>query len=131
MVSENTNTANISDKCVLIVDDEADILLIIEQFLVDAGFRVLKSKSGEDALTMIKSNNIDLVLLDIAMPGIDGITTLREIKKIDPALMTVMITANGSPEKIVDAFNSGAYDYLVKPLDFTYLKESIISRFLS
>ena len=64
------------------------------------------------------------------MPGMDGITTLREIKKIAPTLMTVMITANGSSEKIVDSFNSGAYDYLLKPLDFKYLKEGVISKIM-
>jgi DNA-binding NtrC family response regulator len=113
---------------ILVVDDEADILMVMEEFLKKEGYDVLTSRSGEEAIEIVKSRNINLVLLDLAMPGMDGITALREIKKIAPALMTVIITANGSSEKIVDAFNSGAYDYLLKPLDLKYLKEGVISK---
>ena len=66
---------------------------------------------------------MDLVLLDIAMPGMDGITTLKEIKRIDPALKTVMLTGNGISDELVEAFNLGAHGYLTKPLDLKYLRQ--------
>ena len=131
MIMENEKSSVYPVRKILVVDDEPDILFVIGEFLTKEGFNVLTTKSGEEALGMIKANDVYLVLLDIVMPGMDGITTLREIKKIDPALMTVMITANGSSEKIVDAFNSGAYDYIIKPLDFKYLKENVIARLMS
>ena len=118
-------------KSVLVVDDELDNLFVIVEFLKKEGFNVLTSKNGEEALGILRANDVHLVLLDIAMPGLDGIATLREIKKLNPTLMAVIVTANGSSEKIVDAFNSGAYDYLVKPLDFKYFRESVISRLLA
>ena len=130
MISENERISELSGINILVVDDEPDVLFVMEEFLKKEGLNVTTTKSGGSALEIIKENDIDLVLLDIAMPGMDGIMTLKKIKKLNPALMTVMITANGSSEKIVDAFNSGAYDYLIKPLDLKYLKERVICKFL-
>ena len=115
---------------VLVVDDESDVLFVMEQFLQKEGLKVLTAKSGEYALEILRVLKMDLVLLDIAMPGMDGIETLREIKKIDPNLMTVMVTANGGSEKIVEAFNSGAYDYIIKPLNFRSFREGVISKLM-
>jgi DNA-binding response OmpR family regulator len=128
MISGDGGKPKLKVKNILVVDDEPDMLLIIEEFLEKEGHNVLITNSGKEAIKIIKSRNIQLVLLDVMLPGMDGIVTLREIKKIHPALMIVMITANGNSEKIIDAFNSGAYDYLIKPLDFKYLKEGVIAR---
>lgn len=115
---------------VLVVDDEPDVLFVLEQLLKREGLTVLTATSGESALEVIKGEPVGLVLLDITMRGIDGLSTLREIKKIAPSLMTVMITGNSSSEKIVEAFNSGAYDYMIKPLDLHSLRAEVISKLL-
>ena len=101
---------------VLIVDDEATIIESLEGILSDDGFEVIHAFNGYEALKKIESESPDIVLLDIWMPGMDVIETLKEIKKIAPNLPVVMITGHGTIESAVDATKSGAYDFLEKPL---------------
>ncbi len=101
---------------ILIVDDEATIIESLEGILSDDGFEVIHAFNGYEALKKIESDSPDIVLLDIWMPGMDGIETLKEIKKKFPSLPVVMITGHGSIESAVDATKSGAYDFLEKPL---------------
>jgi len=101
---------------VLIVDDEITIIESLEGILSDDGFEVMHAYNGYEALKKIETDSPDIVLLDIWMPGMDGIETLKEIKKIAPNLPVVMITGHGSIESAVDATKSGAYDFLEKPL---------------
>lgn len=101
---------------VLIVDDEITIIESLEGILSDDGFEVMHAFNGYEALKKIESESPDIVLLDIWMPGMDGIETLKEIKKIAPSLPVVMITGHGTIESAVDATKSGAYDFLEKPL---------------
>ena len=101
---------------VLIVDDETTIIESLEGILSDDGFEVIHAFNGYEALKKIETASPDIVLLDIWMPGMDGIETLKEIKKIAPNLPVVMITGHGSIESAVDATKSGAYDFLEKPL---------------
>ncbi|WP_457552387.1 sigma-54-dependent transcriptional regulator [Desulfobacula sp.] len=101
---------------VLIVDDETTIIESLEGILSDDGFEVIHAFNGYEALKKIEAKSPDIVLLDIWMPGMDGIETLKEIKKIAPNLPVVMITGHGTIESAVDATKSGAYDFLEKPL---------------
>ncbi|NOX33167.1 MAG: sigma-54-dependent Fis family transcriptional regulator [Deltaproteobacteria bacterium] len=101
---------------VLIVDDETTIIESLEGILSDDGFEVMHAFNGYEALKKIETESPDIVLLDIWMPGIDGIETLKEIKKTAPNLPVVMITGHGTIESAVDATKSGAYDFLEKPL---------------
>ena len=101
---------------VLIVDDETTIIESLEGILSDDGFEVIHAFNGYEALKKIETQSPDIVLLDIWMPGMDGIETLKEIKKIAPSLPVVMITGHGTIESAVDATKSGAYDFLEKPL---------------
>lgn len=101
---------------VLIVDDEITIIQSLEGILSDDGFEVMHAYNGYEALKKIETESPDIVLLDIWMPGMDGIETLKEIKKIAPNLPVVMITGHGTIESAVDATKSGAYDFLEKPL---------------
>ena len=101
---------------VLIVDDEATIIESLKGILSDDGFEVIHAFNGYEALKKIEIESPDIVLLDIWMPGMDGIETLKEIKKIAPNLPVVMITGHGTIESAVDATKSGAYDFLEKPL---------------
>ncbi|MBC2703372.1 sigma-54 dependent transcriptional regulator, partial [Desulfobacula sp.] len=101
---------------VLIVDDEITIIESLKGILSDDGFEVMHAFNGYEALKKIEAGSPDIVLLDIWMPGMDGIETLKEIKKITPSLPVVMITGHGTIESAVDATKSGAYDFLEKPL---------------
>jgi two-component system nitrogen regulation response regulator NtrX len=104
------------DVLLYFLDDEISIIESLEGILSDDGFEVMHAYNGYEALKKIESESPDIVLLDIWMPGMDGIETLKEIKKISPNLPVVMITGHGTIESAVDATKSGAYDFLEKPL---------------
>ncbi|MBL0732445.1 MAG: sigma-54-dependent Fis family transcriptional regulator [Desulfosarcina sp.] len=101
---------------ILIVDDEPSILQSLSGLLSDEGFDVLTASNGYEALKVIDSESPDLVLLDIWMPGIDGIETLKEIKKDNPFIPVIIITGHGTIETAVKATKLGAFDLLEKPL---------------
>lgn len=101
---------------VLIVDDETKIIESLEGLLSDDGFEVIHAYNGYEALKKVETEAPDIVLLDIWMPGLDGLETLKEIKKNNPTLPVIIITGHGSIESAVDATKSGAFDFLEKPL---------------
>jgi len=101
---------------ILIVDDEASILKSLSGILADEGFETLTATNGYEALKTLETESPDLVLLDIWMPGIDGIDTLKEIKKHHPGTQVVMITGHGTIETAVNATKMGAYDFVEKPI---------------
>jgi two-component system nitrogen regulation response regulator NtrX len=100
----------------LIVDDEPSILQSLGGLLSDEGFVVNTAANGYEALKVIEAESPDLVLLDIWMPGIDGIETLKEIKKENPNIQVIIITGHGTIETAVRATKLGAYDLIEKPL---------------
>ncbi len=100
----------------LIVDDEASILQSLGGLLSDEGFEVTTALNGYEALKIIEAESPDLVLLDIWMPGIDGIETLKEIKKENPNIQVIIITGHGTIETAVRATKLGAFDLIEKPL---------------
>ncbi len=101
---------------ILAVDDEVTILQSLSGILSDEGFEVLTASNGYEALKIIEDESPDLVLLDIWMPGIDGIETLQEIKRTNPFLQVVIISGHGTIETAVKATKLGAYDFIEKPL---------------
>jgi two-component system nitrogen regulation response regulator NtrX len=101
---------------VLVVDDEPSILRSLHGVLADEGYDVLTAPNGYEALKIIEEESPDLVLLDIWMPGMDGIETLKEIKKNNPFLQVVIISGHGTIETAVRATKLGAYDFIEKPL---------------
>ncbi|MBS3757753.1 MAG: sigma-54-dependent Fis family transcriptional regulator [Desulfobacterales bacterium] len=101
---------------ILIVDDEASILKSLSGILSDEGFEILSATNGYEALKILEDELPDLVLLDIWMPGMDGIDTLKEIKKTHPSTQVVMITGHGTIETAVNATKMGAYDFIEKPI---------------
>jgi two-component system response regulator PilR (NtrC family) len=102
---------------ILVVDDEAIQCDIVKDILEDQGYDVMTSDSGQDALERIRSAPVDVVLTDLRIPGMNGVELLQLIKKYDPEIVVVVITAYGSIESAVDAMKKGAYHYLTKPLD--------------
>ncbi len=103
---------------VMVVDDEQSILQSLGGLLTDEGFEVITVTNGYEALKSIDSESPDLVLLDIWMPGIDGIETLKEIKKDNPHIQVIMITGHGTIETAVTATKHGAFDFIEKPISF-------------
>jgi DNA-binding NtrC family response regulator len=100
---------------VLIVDDEAEIRESLETLLAMEGFEVESAASGEDGLARVGEHPFDLVLLDLALPGRDGMEILAEIRSHDPRLPVIMITAYGTVENAVRAIQSGATNFVQKP----------------
>ena len=111
------------EKRVLVVDDEG----VIRDFFIRAltGYKVLTASSGEEALNIIRKDRPDLVLLDIKMPGIDGIETLRKIKEIDRNIVVIMLSAFATLENNITAARLGAYTSIAKPFDLEEMKSII------
>jgi len=101
---------------ILIVDDERSILQSLSGILSDEGFEVITATNGYEALKIIDKESPDLVMLDIWMQGIDGIETLKEIKKGNPFIQVIIITGHGTIETAIKATKLGAFDLLEKPL---------------
>jgi two-component system nitrogen regulation response regulator NtrX len=101
---------------ILLVDDEPSILKTLGGLLSDEGFEIITASNGYEALKTVDKESPDLVLLDIWMPGIDGIETLKQIKKENPQIQVIMITGHGTIETAVRAVKFGAFDFIEKPL---------------
>jgi len=102
---------------ILIVDDEPNYQIVLSEFLRDEGFETLTADNGQQAMGLLKDNDVDLVLTDMQMPGMDGFALLQAVKEQHSALPVIMITAYGEVEKAVRAMQLGAFNYLTKPFN--------------
>jgi signal transduction histidine kinase/CheY-like chemotaxis protein len=100
----------------LVVDDEQDVRDYLGRGLNRRGYNVLEASSAEEAIEKVRSNDVDLVLLDVKLPNMDGVQALEEIKKINPEIEAIMITGHGTIESATESMKKGAYDYVEKPL---------------
>jgi DNA-binding NtrC family response regulator len=112
---------------VLVVDDEKNQREIYTLILGDEGYSVTAAQSAEQALRLTRDNHFDLVLTDYKMTGMDGLTLLGELLRLDPSLIVVMMTAHGSVESVKEALRGGAFDYLSKPIDREELLKTVQS----
>jgi two-component system nitrogen regulation response regulator NtrX len=112
-------------KTIMVVDDEQSIRESLEGILLDEGFRPLFAENGERALVLIKDESIDLVLLDIWMPGMDGLEVLQHLKAQYPELTVIMMSGHGTIETAVRATKLGAFDFIEKPLSLDKVLLSI------
>ena len=110
---------------ILVVDDEALTLKTIGRALQAEGYEVAVAASGEDAVKSFTQEHTDLVLLDVVLPGIDGIEVLRQIRRINPATVVLMMSAYHMVDRAVESMKLGAYDYLIKPFHITDLLNTI------
>ena len=101
---------------VLIVDDLAFIKIVLRDIIEKAGFRVVgEASNGEQAISMYQDTRPDVVLMDITMPGMDGLTALKKIREIDEMARVIICSALGQQQLIVQAIQLGAKDFIVKP----------------
>ena len=110
---------------VLLVDDEEQFLKVLSKRLEGRGMKVDTSTSGEDALNRVKGKEFDAIILDLAMPGMSGIETLKRIRSENPDVQIIMLTGHGSVEKGIEAMKAGAIDFLEKPADLNKIMEKI------
>jgi two-component system response regulator AtoC len=110
---------------ILVVDDEPNVGMIFHHVLGDAGYDVISAANGAECLRTLKKQNPNVVFLDLRMPGMDGIETLRRIRETHPNLTVIIMTAYQTVSSAVESMKLGAYDYLIKPLDTERLKSIV------
>ncbi|MGJ9381420.1 two-component system response regulator [Salipaludibacillus neizhouensis] len=111
---------------VLIVDDAAFMRMMIKDILSKNNFEIIgEAGDGAQAVEMYKEHSPDLVTMDITMPEMDGITSLKEIKKFDPNAKVIMCSAMGQQAMVIDAIQAGAKDFIVKPFQADRVLEAI------
>ena len=111
---------------IMLVDDEESFVATMTKRLTKKGLHVTGVYSGHEALNKLESNRlIDVVVLDVKMPGMDGIETLKEIKKKFPLVEVIMLTGHATVESAIDGMKLGAFDYLMKPCEMEQLLSKI------
>jgi len=110
------------DKSILIIDDEENIRKYLGQALAKDGFDVFTAEYGKEGLNLLVRKHIDIVLLDLNLPDINGLDVLKEIREVDVQSVIIIITAYGDINSAVEAMRLGAYDYLTKPFDIEDIK---------
>jgi len=110
---------------VLVVDDEPEVRQVLLEFLSSRGYDVSVASGGAEAVAFVESIRPDLVLLDVAMPDMDGVETLKRIVAIDPELAVIMVTANADIGVTSKLLALGAVDYVPKPFDLDYLDQAV------
>ena len=110
---------------ILLVDDEKDFVEMLSLRLEEEGERVIAAYDGRMCLDILKNELIDVVILDIKMPGMDGMQVLKKIKLDHPLVEVIMLTGHGSTDTAVEGLKLGAFDYLMKPADFEDLNEKL------
>ena len=113
-------------KGILLVDDAAFMRMMLKDILVKAGYEVLgEAENGAKAVEKYKELNPDLVIMDITMPEMDGIEAVKEIKKNSPDATVIMCSAMGQQAMVIEAIQSGAKDFIVKPFQADRILESV------
>ena len=114
-----------SSERILVVDDELFVRELLLEFLSTEGYEVSLADSGEKAVELMETQPAEVVLVDLKMPGMDGIETFKQIKKIAPDTLAIIMTGYPTIESSIEALRQGAYDYVVKPFKLNDLKTSI------
>lgn len=121
---------NASSK-ILVVDDDKTVRGFLELFLKTKGFaNVVSAENGEDAIKIVEKENVKLILLDVMLPGMNGVEVLRKIKAINKDISVIMITGYPDEEKAKEAIREGVYDYIIKPFDLFYLELILLTKLI-
>ncbi len=102
---------------ILIVDDDHHLRRSFDKLLTQDGHTVKTASSGEAALPLAKSDEFDLIIMDVRLPGMDGLRTFKAIREIEPLLPVIIMTAFGTTETAIEATKMGAFDYILKPFN--------------
>jgi len=114
---------------VLIVDDEEDFVVTLEKRLRKRNLEVGTALDGAQALKLIKERDFDVVVLDVKMPGMDGLEVLRQVKQMKPLIEVIMLTGHASIESGIEGMKLGAFDYLMKPINIDELMAKMRSAY--
>jgi DNA-binding response OmpR family regulator len=109
----------------LVVDDERDIVQLLSDFLKIRGHVVSEALSGKEALDFLQQKKVDVIFLDIAMPGMDGIETLQLLKKDFPGAIVIMVSGISDEATAIKSLDLGAFDYIRKPFEFSRLDKVV------
>ena len=121
---------NASSK-ILVVDDDKTVRGFLELFLKTKGFaNIVSAENGEDAVKIVEKENVKLILLDVMLPGMNGVEVLRKIKAINKNISVIMITGYPDEEKAKEAIREGVYDYIIKPFDLFYLELILLTKLI-
>jgi DNA-binding response OmpR family regulator len=107
---------------ILVIDDDLGVRVTVQKILSRSGYEVMMAASGDEALQLAGEKSFDLALIDLIMPGMDGIETMRRLREASPETVAIMLTAHGTMESAIEALRLGAHDYLVKPCPEQALK---------
>lgn len=110
---------------VLLVDDRPEFLDILGERIAARGYEVGRAASGGEALSAVSGQGYDAVVLDVVMPEMDGIETLKRLRELDPDLAVILLTGYGTSQEVIQALALGAQDFLVKPADLDSLLERV------
>ena len=114
-------------KLILITDDEEYFCKLLKWNIeADPDYECLIATTGTKGIELVKKDKPDLVLLDIRMPGVDGMETLKKIKRLNPQTPVAMVTAVWDPQEAKRCLEAGAYEYITKPVDFEHLKTVLL-----
>jgi two-component system, response regulator, stage 0 sporulation protein F len=112
-------------KKILIVDDQFGIRVLLQEVLVQEGYKVFQAPNGPTALDIVKTQSPDLILLDMKIPGMDGLEILRNIRKMEVDTKVIMMTAYGELDLIQEAMEMGALAHFTKPFDIDELRQAV------
>lgn len=116
-----------SNKKILIVDDQYGIRILLNEVFQKEGYTTFQAPNGKQALAIAKSEKPDLVILDMKIPGMDGLEILKHLKQLDESIQVIMITAYGELDLIQEAMRCGALTHLTKPFDIDELRKLVNS----
>ena len=128
MDDKDSKKKSLKNILVLIVDDDIDVLETIEEMLKINGCKTMSASSGDEALKKISTTRPDFILLDIRMPKMNGVETLKSIKKFNKSIPVIMMTGYDDVGLARELSEFGAADYIYKPVNFEYLLKSISSK---
>jgi len=113
---------------IMVADDDPEIRTLLKRFLTKKDYEVIVFENAEKLLEKLKDKKPNMILLDINLPGMDGITALKKIKAIDKSISTIMISGNTETELAKEAMTLGASDYVLKPFNLEYLELSVLTK---
>lgn len=110
---------------ILVVDDEPSVGEVLSEFFTPKGYEVICASGGIEGLSKAEKMEPDVILLDVRMPDLDGISVLRRIREVNPGVGVLMMSGNSDLEAAKETLQLGAYDYILKPFDFDYLDRAV------